>query len=118
MTKMKPFALQKASADNGFDDLSLGFSADRDEGPDYCSRDGALELKRKIEAYWAERGQHVTVLLHNGGFHPAIRAARFDLRSDLINGMPRWGRAAAPAKEPQDVFVEDFGIESDDIEFE
>ncbi len=115
---MKPFALQKANTDNGFDHLSLAFSADRGEGPDYCSRDGALELKRKIEAYWAERGQHVTVLLHNVGFHPAIRAARFDLRSDLINGMPRAGRAAAPPKPQQEVFVEDFDVESDDIEFE
>lgn len=113
---MKPFALQKASADNGFDHLSLAFGADRGDGPDYCSRDGALELKRKIEAYWAGRGQHVTVLLHNVGFHPAIRAARFDVRSDLINGMPRPGQAAAPLK--QDVFIEDFDVDNDDLEFE
>ena len=25
----------------------------------------------------------------NVGFHPAIRAARFDVRSDMVNGMPR-----------------------------
>ena len=29
------------------------------------------------------------IALHNVGFHPAIRAARFDVRSDMLNGMPR-----------------------------
>ena len=46
-------------------------------------------LKAKIEAYWRERGQDVMLSLHNVGFHPAIRAARYDVRSDMINGMPR-----------------------------
>lgn len=56
---------------------------------DYCSREGALTLKAKIEAYWRDRGQDVMIALHNVGFHPAIRAARFDVRSDMVNGMPR-----------------------------
>ena len=48
-------------------------SANRGAGEhDFCSRSGAQELKDKIEAYWAERGQTVRVLLHNVGFHPAI----------------------------------------------
>ncbi|MGH6949320.1 MAG: hypothetical protein ACREH4_00450 [Vitreimonas sp.] len=59
------------------------------EPADYCSRDGALALKAMIEAYWRDRGQDVTIALHNVGFHPAIRAARFDVRSDMVNGMPR-----------------------------
>ena len=113
---MKPFALQKASSDNGLGEWSPAFTADRGDGPDYCSREGALELKRKIEAYWAERGQHVTVLMHNVGFHPAIRAARFDLRSDLINGMPR-AKPAAPAK-TQDLYVEEFDKDDDDLTFD
>ncbi len=58
-------------------------------GADYCSQDGAQALKDRIEAYWAARGQYVVVALHNVGFHPAIRAARYDLRSDMINGRPR-----------------------------
>jgi hypothetical protein len=33
--------------------------------------------------------------LHNVGFHPAIRAARYDVRSDMINGMPRSVAGAA-----------------------
>ncbi|HWA00975.1 MAG TPA: hypothetical protein VG841_11750 [Caulobacterales bacterium] len=63
---------------------------------DYCSRDGAAALKEKIEAYWRERGQDVMLSLHNVGFHPAIRAARYDVRSDMVNGLPR-GAVQAPA---------------------
>jgi hypothetical protein len=113
MTTMKPFALQNASADNDFGTWSA-FDSNPQEGPDHCSRDGAVELKRKIEAYWAERGCEVMIVLHNVGFHPAIRAARFDVRSDMINGMPRPKRAA-PVKE---VFVEDFDNSDDDLAFE
>lgn len=57
--------------------------------PDFCSQEGAAVLKAMIESYWAARGQQVMVALHNVGFHPAIRAARFDIRSDMINGKPR-----------------------------
>lgn len=113
---MKPFALQKASADNDFDGWSAFDSSRGDEGPDHCSRNGAAELKRKIEAYWAERGHDVMIVLHNVGFHPAIRAARFDVRSDMINGMPRPKRAG-PAL-VKEVFVEDFDVEDDDLAFE
>ncbi len=56
---------------------------------DWCDKDGARELKDKIEAYWRERGHNVQVMLHNVGFHPAIRAARVDIRSDMQNGFPR-----------------------------
>ncbi len=81
---------------------------------DYCSHDGARALKEMIEAYWAARGQQVMVALHNVGFHPAIRAARFDVRSDMINGRPR---AGAAAKKPERV-VEDFDREDADLAFE
>lgn len=74
---------------------------------DFCSRSGAQELKDKIEAYWAERGQTVRVLLHNVGFHPAIRAARFDVRSDMINGMPRPAGVTKRAPTAPASFVED-----------
>ena len=72
--------------------------------PDYCSQDGAAALKATIEAYWAERGQHVLVSLQNVGFHPAIRAARFDVRSDMLNGKPRGFalRREAPLEESLD----------------
>jgi hypothetical protein len=82
---------------------------------DYCSREGASALKAKIEAYWRERGQNVMIVLNNVGFHPAIRAARFDVRSDMVNGQPR-----APGARPklQEVFLEDFDADNDDIAFE
>lgn len=108
-----------SSAANSFDDdVPEGdyFSANtRSAGEsDFCSRDGAHALKAKIEAYWRERGHDVMVALHNVGFHPAIRAARFDVRSDMINGMPRSAvstkRAPAPAQ--------DFGTSDDDLVFE
>jgi hypothetical protein len=81
---------------------------------DYCSREGALALKAKIEAYWRERGMNVMIALHNAGFHPAIRAARFDVRSDMINGRP-CGAVTAPANV---LYVEDFGRSDDDLTFE
>ena len=68
---------------------------------DFCSRTGAAALKAKIEAYWRERGENVMISLHNVGFHPAIRAARYDVRSDMVNGLPR-GPGKAKAKESLD----------------
>jgi len=111
---MDRLALQLA-ADSGEDWVDVGGGNSRGEY-DFCSRDGAQALKNKIEAYWRERGQNVMIALHNVGFHPAIRAARFDVRSDMVNGMPRTtSRKQAPA---QDVFVEDFDINDDDLSFE
>lgn len=66
---------------------------------DFCNREGALQLKAKIEAYWAERGKSVMVTLQNVGFHPSIREARYDVRSDMVNGSPR---TRAPAIEQQE----------------
>ncbi len=55
---------------------------------DFCDRAGALELKAKIEAYWADRGAEVHVELKDVGFIPSMRSARTDVRSDMINGLP------------------------------
>lgn len=104
----------KLAPDSGEDWIGVGGGGAKLGEPDFCSREGALALKAKIEAYWRERGQNVMIALHNVGFHPAIRAARYDVRSDMINGMPR---TAAP-KPAQDVHVEDFDPEDDDLSFE
>jgi len=111
---MKSFSLR--SIDNESDSYSAR-GPGRGEPADHCSREGAQDLKQKIEAYWRERGFSVMVLLHNVGFHPAIRAARYDVRSDMINGMPRRPKAAAPPP-PAEAFVEDFDVEDDDLSFE
>lgn len=55
---------------------------------DYCTREGAERLKEQIEAYWADRGQQVTVNLIQGGFLASMRSARTDVRSNMINGVP------------------------------
>ncbi|GEM_PF-2518591 len=113
-----------SSSAERFDDSETGggdyFAAsNRGAGEyDFCSRSGAQELKAKIEAYWAERGHTVQVMLHNVGFHPAIRAARFDVRSDMINGMPRPAGAAKRAPAVSEAFVEDFDNADDDLVFE
>ncbi len=91
-------------------------TSNRGSESDFCSRDGAQSLKAKIEAYWAERGHKVQIMLHNVGFHPAIRAARFDVRSDMVNGMPRSASGKKPA--PPEAYIEDFDTSDDDLVFE
>ena len=93
---MKPYALQNEDADAELEMLAALSSRSSREPADFCSRDGAVALKQKIEAYWRERGHDVMIALHNVGFHPAIRAARYDVRSDMVNGFPR-GKASKPA---------------------
>ncbi len=56
---------------------------------DWCTGEGATRLKSKIEAYWRERGYDVDVKLIEAGFLPAMRSARTDVRSDMVNGLPR-----------------------------
>lgn len=107
----------RRSVDNVSSDTDyLSDSADSAGESDFCSRAGAQALKAKIEAYWLARGQTVMIALHNVGFHPAIRAARFDVRSDMVNGMPRTTGASKQAK-PQ-TFIEDFVNSDDDLVFE
>ena len=61
-------------------------------GPDYTDRAGAERLKARIEAYWRERGSEVQIVLVPAGFTAALRAARYDVRSELLNGLPRRDR--------------------------
>jgi len=74
-----------------------------------------MALKQKIEAYWRERGRDVMLSLHNVGFHPAIRAARYDVRSDMVNGFPRVSGLAPvrPASIPFD--RDDLELDEDDL---
>jgi hypothetical protein len=55
---------------------------------DFCNVDGARRLKQRIEEYWRDRGFAVEVKLIEAGFVPAMRSARTDVRSDMVNGMP------------------------------
>jgi hypothetical protein len=56
---------------------------------DFCNTDGARRLKLKIEDYWKGRGYDVDIKLIDAGFMAAMRSARTDVRSDMVNGMPR-----------------------------
>lgn len=56
---------------------------------DFCTNDGARRLKMKIQEYWRERGYDVSVDLVEEGFVPAMRSGRTDVRSDMVNGLPR-----------------------------
>lgn len=56
---------------------------------DFCDFAGAQRLKAKIEEYWRERGHSVEIELVESGFVAAMRAARVDLRSNMINGLPK-----------------------------
>ncbi|MEJ0060813.1 MAG: hypothetical protein WDM79_15070 [Terricaulis sp.] len=112
---MKAFALYGSDANEAWSSAGGGNGSE----PDYCSRDGAVALKDKIESYWRERGQDVMLSLHNVGFHPAIRAARYDVRSDMINGFPR-ASLTAPAANDKDSFSvslvdTDAELEVDDV---
>ena len=56
---------------------------------DFCNTDGARKIKNRIEEYWKDRGFQVDVKLIDAGFVAAMRSARTDVRSDMVNGMPR-----------------------------
>jgi hypothetical protein len=111
---MKSFALQGFETDNESSWRSMSTPGAVAGEADYCSREGAVALKAKIEAYWRERGQDVMLSLHNVGFHPAIRAARYDVRSDMVNGMPRL-TSKRSAHQEYSVSLVDTPEEGDDV---
>ena len=55
---------------------------------DFCNADGAPRLTQRIEEYWRDRGYTVDVKLVDAGFVAAMRSARTDVRSDMVNGFP------------------------------
>ncbi|MBB4658437.1 hypothetical protein [Parvularcula dongshanensis] len=56
---------------------------------DYCSSDGANRLQVLIADYWRKKGFDVNVELVQQGFVSTMRSSRYDVRSDMVNGMPR-----------------------------
>lgn len=56
---------------------------------DHCDKEGAAKLGAKIQAYWALRGGTVRISYEDGPFTPQMRSARVDVRSDMVNGLPR-----------------------------
>lgn len=62
---------------------------------DFCNVDGARRIKQRIEEYWKDKGYNVDVKLVEAPFVAAMRSARTDVRSDMVNGFPRKGRGEA-----------------------
>lgn len=58
-------------------------------GADGFSRSGATKLKEAIETYWRTRGCDVVVYLKEAPFSPVLRTSRFEVCSDMVDGMPR-----------------------------
>jgi hypothetical protein len=56
---------------------------------DLCTNDGAARLANQIKEFWRKRGFDVDVETREEGFVAAMRSGRTDLRSNMVNGMPR-----------------------------
>ena len=56
---------------------------------DLCTDDGARRLALKIQEFWRKQGYEVDVETVAEGFVSTMRSARTDLRSNMVNGMPR-----------------------------
>lgn len=61
---------------------------------DLCTRDGATRLAMQIQEFWRKRGFDVSLETREEGFVATMRSSRTDLRSDMVNGMPRKLRMA------------------------
>jgi len=59
----------------------------------YLSKKGARTLAQKIQDYWVMRGYRVEVRLYPDPNIPAINA-RYDVRSNLVDGWPKTQKAA------------------------
>ena len=56
---------------------------------DHCTASGAERLAERIRQHWASDGHDVHMRLAEEGFSPAMRSAHTDIRSDMVNGLPR-----------------------------
>lgn len=76
---------------------------------DFCNQDGAARLKAKIEEYWTQRGFDVNINLVDAGFVPAMRSARTDVRSNMVNGMPPRKKDAQGARRDDGAMLRGIG---------
>ncbi|MBI1393258.1 MAG: hypothetical protein GC152_11015 [Alphaproteobacteria bacterium] len=61
---------------------------------DFCDEDGAARIAAKIREFWRKKGFDVDVEMKPEGFVSTMRSARTDVRSDMVNGMPRRSASA------------------------
>ena len=98
---IKPLRFGRTGIQPAFDgdESKHSWSREKIMANDWCNQDGAKRLKQKIEDYWSERGFNVDIDLVDAGFIAAMRSARTDVRSNMVNGMPRkkwWQTTATP----------------------
>ncbi len=55
----------------------------------YFDKEGAEALAKEIREFWKKRGYKVKVRVVKAPFDNAVRCARYDVRSDLVNGRPK-----------------------------
>jgi hypothetical protein len=60
-----------------------------DFGIDYCTKEGAYILAVRIRDYWKVRGWRVEVFPEIADETRNTRNHRYDLRSDMVGGLPR-----------------------------
>lgn len=60
------------------------------EEPDELSTpEGARELAGRLTSYWERKGATPPqIVLETSGFHEKMRAARVEIRSDMVDGWP------------------------------
>ncbi len=54
----------------------------------YFAKDGARALQQRIKDYWQERGYDIQVDVVPSEYDAKVRSVRYDVRSQLRNGMP------------------------------
>ena len=71
--------------------MSAAYNASRyatEDGFDWCSRTGAIQLKERIEAYWRLKGCEVKIDVVTPTFLPSLGRSRYDVRSNMTGGFP------------------------------
>ena len=58
---------------------------------DLCTRTGAEAIAERVISYWRERGYAVTCTLHERVCLKSARNNQWDVRSNIVNGLPKVG---------------------------
>lgn len=64
-----------------------------DFGTDYCTKEGAYVLSVRIRDYWKARGWPAAVFPDLADETRNTRNPRYDVRSDMVGGLPYGARA-------------------------
>ena len=59
------------------------------------SKEKALEILERVQAYWAARGYDVQGTIEPRGYSPRLRATVYEVVTDMIGGLPKDFKRAA-----------------------